>query len=114
MKAKTNSAPVEATKAQHTKGEWIYVPFENADGKFIYARIQTKEKSVAFANVYLDHHIGKQEAEANAKRIVKAVNMHDELIECIKASDKEIKRTGGHLSPLGIRIQSLLQQAEQE
>ncbi len=55
----------------HTKGEWT------TDGKYINADLKT------IASV-MDNSCEAGEPEANAARIVKCVNAHDELVEQLK------------------------------
>ena len=73
-------AEVEQPTAQHTKGEWKV-------GSFPFS------KDLNYVCDSSGHHISccqiggertMAHAEANAQRIVKAVNMHDELVEQIK------------------------------
>ena len=82
MKKETNTDlvyPVKPIKQeQHTKGEWKQDP---NDWHHI-----VNERGETITQVY-EHYMTKMEAHeprANAQRIVKAVNMHDELVNQLK------------------------------
>ena len=60
-----------------------------------------------------NYKIDFDEAEANAKRICVAVNMHDSLIECIKDLMDRVQLDMGETNPRVIKANELLKQAEQ-
>lgn len=69
MKAINNNTE---TVIQHTKGEWVAVGFSvKLKGQYSIATCQS-------------NFITKEEAEANAARIVKCCNSHDALIDALK------------------------------
>lgn len=85
MKKTNTGVKVQGTEsAQHTKGEWknesVYIHFN----KYPHNRTACCEifndsnKKELICHTYGEV---KEEAEANAKRICKAVNMHDALME---------------------------------
>ena len=59
------------TQSQHTKGEWKIIP---PSTKFDFYLISENDKHTCYTPNSLS------EDKANAERIVKAVNMHEELI----------------------------------
>lgn len=75
------------------------------------------EKECAIASLTYDFHpIGGrtiEEAEANAQRIVKAVNMHNELINVIKALLEDNTHLELNLDSVE-KAEELLKQAEQK
>ena len=62
---------------EHTKTPWKY--FDNECGDFT---ICTEDESSLIATVGTD--FPHEEGKANAERIVKCVNIHDELVEFLK------------------------------
>lgn len=72
----------QSEQTKHTQGE-LRVQDEKENGIFIY----TPNREAAIAKMYTNNCVVKsqEEAEANAQRIVKAVNMHDKLTEALKA-----------------------------
>ena len=74
---------------EHTKGEWTVREVEEGSDliRFLKApdevRIMSEDGIMCIAVMGKDWACG--DAEANAERIVKAVNCHDELVEALKA-----------------------------
>lgn len=65
------------TQPQHTQGEWSFY----LDGIY-----DSKGEMIASTMKDKDHYLKERnENIANAQRIVKAVNMYDELIDSLKA-----------------------------
>jgi len=73
----------EPKLANPTKGELYVSTIIQPEGAFIYSKDFPES---AIARCYADNRTveSKEEAKANADRIVKAVNMHDELLRFIK------------------------------
>lgn len=77
IKAKTDTRLKTENTSQHTLGEWFYLEsggFYNIQDSPYYEGANLLDEEEC------------SNAKANAQRIVKAVNMHDELLEFIKDS----------------------------
>lgn len=82
---------------KHTRGEWATAgntAFKTDAGRYKLqimrgecAPLNTNIVATAFGNT-------KEEAEANAQRIVKAVNSFDVMISAIKKAEWELKKQG--------------------
>lgn len=103
-----------SNQPKHTQGEWITE--RQAGGKqIIYAKTEDGGGYIAAVD-----NAEESKNSANAQRIVKAVNMHDELVETIKESDELFdilrdKDTNGELQKFKLtfeKIKQLLKQAE--
>lgn len=76
MENLTEQGKAQGAKPQHTQGKW------RAEARSGNANLYFNEEITScFANIQF--HVG-HDAEANAQRIAKAVNMHDELMENLK------------------------------
>lgn len=71
---------VSEAKAKHTEGK-LSLSNEGENGLFLYVETW-KHKSLA--RVYHHDGVSMEETEANANRIVKAWNSHDELLKALK------------------------------
>ena len=81
----------KAKEAQHTKGEVKTQDIYIGIGASKYATSRTEDGTQYYCNIYIKARFlckayGKtiKETNANANRIVKAVNMHDELVSKLK------------------------------
>lgn len=111
----------EPKKFQHTKGEWKYV--EGINGDYIRTDEDTRKGSY-IASLRADDGscydgLTSEETRANGRRIVKCVNMHDELVAQIKKDVADLQYIGeGNLTNYEIRklerLSNLLKKAEQE
>lgn len=97
----------------HTQGEWKIssTGFSKDEKRYI-----TNHENDIVAHAYGDN---IEESEANAERIVKAVNMHDELVkELVRAKQRIVFLEGfteGKADPTDLnKINQLLKQAEQK
>lgn len=100
-------------KPQHTQGEWKF--FKDPNGAvYTKNKIKCKCATVAFC---VRINVSDKEAEANAKRIVKAVNMHDELVSALKKMVDERGFDGmprnGFIPSFRKKVSTLLKQADQ-
>lgn len=100
--------PSESSQPKHTQGELQLGGVDYLDG-FYEVLIHYADGTV-FGNG-----TGKspKEAEANAQRIVKAVNMHDELINAIKALLEDNTHLELNLDSVE-KAEQLLKQAEKK
>lgn len=94
---------------KHTKGDWKTI------GKEI------RNDEVKLLATCSQIYVPKEEAEANAKQIVKCVNMHDDLLQMIRDMKQEFMDTpdeqGRVTAPDSVwrkRVDSILKQSEQE
>jgi hypothetical protein len=108
-------------KIKHTPGNWQLEAVNSSDktNGIVYYRIHTdKNKGVAFAGIYKDSGVSKEEAEANAKLIVTAVNNHHALVDALKLLIDDAVSTGTNTVEIGKdylqQAKKLLQQIEQE
>ena len=107
-------------QSAHTGGEWRVSnkpAFDEVGGSPFKKPIFCYGASKPNGSI-ISHAIGKtiEEAEANAQRIVKAVNMHDELISMLKRELKSLEEWNGN-GNYTFRIEEmkdLLKQAEQK
>lgn len=95
MKTQPNSAPVKTTKVQPARGKWtamtdfiapvatFHVHKENLFACFIEGEPFEQVKPALVLG------FTQQEVEANAKRIVKCVNMHNEIMDALLALVRE-------------------------
>lgn len=99
------------TQPQHTQGEWKQtiinsdvIEITPKDDWKVIARLTTfdpsRDKSIQTF----------EQIEANAQRIVKAVNMHDELVKELKMANELLENRGVTLAS----ITKLLKQAKQK
>lgn len=97
---------------KHTQGEWKV----KQDGGALKRRIVCNNIDVADCYSSASG-LSQEEAEANARLIVKAVNMHDELVRHLKRCIEALELIGGETGqsmPLTVAdAKSLLKQAEQ-
>lgn len=94
-------------ESKHTKGEWRLVSNLNGPDDF---HIHVKGESVIeFKHPYVTLNDNE---EANAKHIVKCVNLHDELITTIKDMNETMERALGENHPRVIKAKELLRNAE--
>lgn len=128
MKKSMQEIAYGAKQPAHTKGEWRHKDDDpcyimcgrGGETKFIARTVL--HKGDEFTTVKLE----REEAEANARRIVKAVNMHDELISetdnikfyastALKSLDNgSLSEVRGMLEGILEKSAHLLQQAEQK
>lgn len=114
MEKNLTHADAQGAEANHTKGEWK-VNLSTPSKFLIYAETGSK----TLARIECDRFTDEEEAEANAQRIVKAVNIYDELIElanCILL-ESELREKAGLQSitkTLRSKAIELLKKAEQK
>lgn len=106
--AKQNTQPVS------TKGEWSIIKIKGKiasrfDG--INGHCMIADEKGRCHDIETDT---RQEAEAIAKKVVIAVNMHDELIDKMKKLSSLYTGTDHPSTKIIIEVQALLQQAEQK
>lgn len=92
-------------KPQHTQGEW---KIEETS----FEEINIYSGDINICTVLRQGEL-EQEGDANAQRIVKAVNMHDELVRDLTLAYKRMKReemTGNLMDS----IESLMREASQK
>lgn len=105
----TTNADAQEAKAQHTKGEWkaekgnIFCDDKRIAQTFISPEWDKRGKFIANNDI----------ADANAERIAKAVNMHDELVKMIRYSVTLLNGDGADRE-MQDKMLELLKQAEQK
>lgn len=83
----------EVKQSIHTQGKWSYHPSgENMRGYSQPYGIAEYNSQNLIAGVFGDTRGGLPVAEENAKRIVKCVNMHDELVQMMKELDDRYRK----------------------
>ena len=102
-------------KTQHTQGEWSV----SVQGDDVFIRPENIMKR-AICKIY-PREDENETAEANAERIVKCVNMHDELVETLRKLEmglnniaSERTSTWNKYEPIIAKAKQLLKQAEQK
>lgn len=103
MKTKNN-------KPQHTEGEWKYT--RDAENSIkIFSTDSDYVAEIVWDETSDEKNLQKwNEAEGNAKHIVKAVNMYDDLVKELKMANEYLENRGITLAS----ITALLKQAEQK
>lgn len=79
--------------SKHTPTPW------KAEGGYIFAG-EGDEILVCIQSTINDELVA--DAEANAARIVKCVNLHDELVECLKIAQQKLAVFNRNISPIQV------------
>src|SRR6185436_10276823 len=80
----------EKVKSRHTQGQWESITWHK-DNNPRFSSTDISVRAIG-AIMQINHlNIPDYEAEANGKRIVKCVNMHDELIATLAELTKQVE-----------------------
>lgn len=104
----------ETKQPTHTQGEWkfVHTNIHPEEKNEFHSVIQLPKFAISLINTNI---ISKEETEANTRRIVKCVNMHDELVKALKECFVFVQsKTAKDIRKMEQNMYLLLKQAELE